>query len=352
MAVPFEITDTYTLLATVENIKLPNTYLADTFFPNRQAVFSDYFAIEYRESQRSLAPAIVRDSGGVNIGRGKSKIARYAIPTFGAKRVISIDDLRQRQFGEEFIFSKVTPEERQARMQAEDLVELLRLHANRRNKVAADILTTGKTTLKSYADDGRVIEQEEIDFGWNGLITPTTDWTDSDATIYDDLYAVSERIQESTSTIPTLAICGKNVEKYLLANKQLKEWLAIPNRENLAMLSLAPTFTDVQARFIGYLSALNLTFTGYYATYRDDDGTVKPFIPDDCLLICNPGLGTIYTGAVTLLEADGNFRTYASEYVPQYLSNIEARQISLTVYSRFLPVPRLMDDWCCLKVAQ
>lgn len=336
-------------MATIENIRAPETFLIDSFFPNRQSVLTDYFAIEYRESHRSLAPAVVRDSGGVNIGRDKSRIARYTIPTFGAKRVISIDDLRQRQFGEDFIFTKTTPAERQARMQAADLVDLLRLHANRRNKVAADILTTGKTTIKAYADDGRVIEQEEVDFGWNGQVTPTTDWTDSDATIYDDLYAVSEAIQESTSTIPTLAICGKKFEQCLLTNKQLRDWVMVPNRENLTMLNVQPRFTSPQARHICTIPALSLDVVGYYATYRDDDGVVKPFIPDDVMIICNPNLGTVYYGAVTLLEEGGQFQTYSAEYVPQFLSNVEARQVSLTVYSRFLPVPRLLADWKCIK---
>ena len=349
MGNPFEITDTYTLMATVENIRAPETFLIDKFFPNRQSVLSDYFAIEYREAHRSLAPAVVRDSGGVNIGRDKSRIARYSIPTFGAKRVIGIDDLRQRQFGEEFIFSKTTPAERQAKMQAQDLVDLLRLHANRRNKVAADILTTGKTTIKAYADDGRVIEQEEVDFGWNGQVTPSVDWTDSDATIYDDLYAVSEAIQESTSTIPTLAICGKKFEQCLLSNKQLREWIIVPNRENLTMVNVQPHFTSAQARHICTIPALSLDIVGYYATYRDDDGQVKPFIPDDVMIVGNAGRGTVYYGPVTLLNESGQFETYGAEYVPYYSKNPDARTISLTVYSRFLPVPQLLSDWKCIK---
>lgn len=346
---PFEITDTYELMSVLENIKEPSTFLVDTFFPNAAYTATDYFYIEYRESHRSLAPYIVKDSGGVNIARGGSKIYRYTVPQFGPKRIITIDDIRKRAFGEQFIYSKMQPHERAAQMQAQDLVELLRLHANRKNKIAADILTTGKTNLKAYADDGRVTADETIDFEWDGLITPTVDWDDPDATIYDDLYAVSERIQDRSGMIPTLAIAGKNVEKYLINNKQLKEWFAIPNRENLTMLSFSPRFTSPQARFIGYISALNLEIIGYYETYRDDDGTIKPFIPDNCMIICNPNLGTIYYGLITLMTEGGQFQDFLSEYVPQYVHNVEARTSSLAIFSRYLLVPRLMADWCTIR---
>ena len=344
----FAITDTYTLMATIENIQKPATYLADTFFPKSFPTFyTTQIAVEYRQEGRLLAPYVVSGTRGVNINRGTSHVMYYSAPMFGPRRVISLRDVEQRQFGETPIFSTVLPEQRAAAMQAQDLVDLLRLHTNRKNKIAADILQYGKTTMNAYADDGRITESEVIDYGWDGRIN--TDWTSPNADIYGDIMAVSERIQRRTGTIPTLAICGKGVEEYLMANTEIKNWLMIPNRENLTMASFAPRYTAPQCRYIGTISAANMEFVSYAETFIDDDGQTKPFIDDYSVIIANPGKGKVLRGAITLME-DTGWKTYAADYVPRYTIDKEANQMSLAVFSRYILVPELLDDYVCLKV--
>lgn len=348
---PWAITDTYALIGVVEQIKQPASYLVDTFFPNQMPVsYTTWVSVEYTKQGRLLAPYVVKGSKGVNINRATSRISSYKAPMVAPRRTIGLGDIELRQMGEQPIFSTVRPEERAARMQANDLVELLRLIQNRKNKQAADILQTGRTTIRGYADDGVTVEEDEIIFDWNGLITPTTDWDQSDATIYDDLRAASERIQEDSGYIPTLMLCGKNVEQYLLKNTEMKDWLQIPNRQNLTMASFAPHYTTPQARFIGYLSALNLEIISYAETYTDDDGQVKPFIDPDTVIIANPNRGKQLYGAVTFMNQAGDWTTVAANNVPVYLADPAAQQSSLAIYSRFLLVPDEMSDWLCLKV--
>lgn len=342
------ITDTYALMSTVENIQKPATYLADTFFPNQSPIFyTTQIAVEYRSEGRLLAPYVVPGTKGVNINRGTSNVAYYSAPMFGPRRIISLRDVEQRQFGETPIFSTVLPEQRAAAMQAQDLVDLLRLHANRKEAIAADILQKGQTTMNAYADDGRVTATEVIDFGWDGRIN--TDWTDPSTDIYGALMTVSERIQRRTGTIPTLAICGKGVEELLLKNDDIRNWLMIPNRENLTMANFAPRYVAAQCRYIGTISALNMEFVSYAATYIDDDGQTKSFIDDYSVIICNPGKGKILRGAVTLVDKTG-FQTYAADFVPKYTIDEKSNQMSLTVYSRYILIPELLDDWVCLRV--
>ena len=157
-------------------------------------------------------------------------------------------------------------------------------------------------------------------------------------------------IQESTGIIPTLMLCGKNVEDYIIKNTQMREWLAIPNRENLAMLSLAPRFTSPQIRRIGLLQSLNLEMYSYTETYTDDDGTVKPFLGDNDVIIAVPGRGRQLHGAVTLLnQQKTGYETFIGQYVPYYSGNAETQVIALTMYSRFLLAPEWADDWALIK---
>lgn len=347
---PWHITDTYELLGVVEQIKTPATYLVDTWFPRSMPVsYTTWVSVEYRKEGRLLAPFVVKGSKGVNINRGGSRIQSYRAPMVGPRRTIGLGDIELRQFGETPIFSTVKPEERAARMQANDLVELLRLIQNRKAKMAADILQTGQMTIRGYADDGQTVEEDTIIFDWNGIVTPSTPWDQAGATIYDDIKAVSDRIQEDSGFIPTLMLCGRNVEKYLLNNDELFKWMALPNRQNITMMSFAPRYTSPQARFVGQISSLNLEIISYAETYTDDDGQVKPFIDPDTVIIGVPGHGRQLYGAITFMNQQGNWNTIAANNVPVYLADPSAQQSSLALFSRFLLVPEIMDDWAVIK---
>lgn len=344
----YDITDTLTLAASIDLMDKPSTYLQSTFFPNVYPFFyTTKIAIEYRNQGRLLAPYAVEGSKGLNVGRGTSQIMEFSAPMFGVRRVIGQRDVEMRQFGETPVFSTLRPEDRARLMQAQDLNDLLAMHANRKEKMCSDILQYGKTTMKAYADDGRVIETEEIDFGFTN--TDTTDWTLSTADIYGELRAISDRIQQRVGEIPTMMICGKNVEDYLLNNTAIRNWLMIPNRENLTMASFNPHYTDVQARYIGRISALNLDIVSYAKTYIDEDEQTKPYIDDDTAIISVAGRGSILRGSMLFME-DSGWKTYAVDYAPRYTIDKEANQMSLAVFSRYLCVPALLDDHFVLKV--
>lgn len=349
---PFLITETYTLLGVVEQIKPAANYLVDAFFPQVMPVsYSDWVSVEFTKQHRVLAPYVVKGGRGVNMSRAGSTVRDYKAPLVAPRRVIGLGDIERRMIGEQPVYSTVTPAERAARMQAQDLTELLRMIQNRKSKMAAEILQTGGTTIRGYADDGLTVEVDTIEFDSSVQIGATTSWAQAGATIYDDIKGASERIQEDSGIVPTLMVCGKNVEKYLLGNDEIFKWLSIPNRDNLSLMNFAPRYTSPQARFIGYISALNLEVVSYSETYTDDvDGEVKPFLDPDVAIIGVPGQGRQLYGAITYLDGAGNWNTVAAENVPVYNFNADAQTTSLTIYSRFLLVPQTTDDYICIKV--
>lgn len=345
----FELTDTYTLLEAVERIDKPKSYLVDTFFPNKTFYDTTRIGLEYRKAGRNLAPAITEGGGGRNISRGSAQAKFYDSILYGPKRTIGLKDLELRQFGERPDIYRVTrPEDRLAKMQAEDLNDLLNLHANRKEQMASEILQKGKFRLKAYADDGKVAEVIDVDYQLDCEVYPATSWADPDANIYDDLMTISMEIQEETGTIPALMICGKGVERQLLNNKEIREWLTIPNRENLTMAGFAPRFTAPNARYIGNISALNLEVISYLDTYIDDDGKVHPYIDDNTAIFGNPGQGRQLYGTVTLFMPEG-IQTFSAEYIPKYDYSDKDQQYSLTVYSRYALAPNVFGDWKCIR---
>lgn len=338
--------DTITLMQAMDRMKQPASFLIDTFFPVMPAVaMTDKIAVEYRKGQRTLAPFIVA-GGGKNMGRNGSKIDIYEPPMVGPRRVLTQEDIMGRGFGEG-VYSTKSPEQRANEILAKDLVDLQYAVVNRKNKMAADILTTGQCEIKGYAADGQLAKVDTVKFeDWNQKLT--TDWSKAGADILGDLGEMSNSIQENAGIIPTVAICGKNIFNYLLGNDMMSKILNISNGNNLTMLNFQPTLTAPQVGFIGKIHSLNLELYTYMETYVDDDGQVKSFIGDDDVIIGIPGRGKQLHGAVTLVEGK-SFKTYAGAYVPAYRASEDDNTVSLAMYSRFLLVPETVDDWAVIK---
>lgn len=345
----FGITDTITLIEAVELFKQPATYLLDTFFTQKMPVANtSMVGFEIYKGKRQLAPYIVRGSRGIDIAREKVDARFYTSPMIGARRVISIQDIESRIFGEQPIFTTLSPEERAAQLQARDLQELLRRISNTKNKMCAEILTTGKVEVAGFADDGEKIIEDTIDFNWTNARTKT--WSNASADIYGDLEDAVNQIAEDTGELPTMLLCGKNIEKYFLNNKAMKDWLMVSNRQNLTLASLQPHYISPQSRYLGTISALGLEIYSYLESYYDDNTkTVKPYIPADMAIVIKPGKGKQLYGAVTLIE-EGGASTYSAEYVPVYNNDTKAQVMSLSIYSRFLPVPNDVCDWVSFTV--
>ena len=339
----YQITDTYELIGIVEQIKPAATYLTDLFFPNKIQSLSDIAAVEYRKEDRRLAPYVTR-------GRERSKVQFYKSPLIGAKRVIGLEDVQRRVFGETPIYSKQTPQERAAQIQAEDLRQLLNMLSNRREQMAAELLQTGKVTIKGYADDGKLAETDVIEFETYEVVEPTIKWDQSGAKIFSDLKGVCDRIAQDSNLLPTVMICGANVENYLMSNAEIKNWLQVPNRANLAMMSFEPRYTSPQTRYIGQISSLGLEVVSYAATYKADDGTTKPFIAADTCIVGVPGNGKFLYGAVNYLDSSGSWQSAAAENVPVYSFDFNSQSTSLSVLSRCLPIPDVATDFMTLKV--
>lgn len=341
-----DLKDTYTLMQAAERIKPPASFLVDTFFPIKPPVATTtHIMVEYKKKGRKLAPFITPGAKGANTKLEGSNIAVYTPPAMGPAVNITPEMIEVRGFGET-VYSTTTPEQRATQLQAEAMTDLQEMILNRKNKMAADILTTGKCVIEGYSDDNsKKMLLDTVEYDWEQKITPGSAWSTAGASIYDDLCKASMLIQENASMVPTMMVVGKNVFKYMLDNDELGKYLAIPNRDNLAMLNFKPEIISPQVMFGGRIEALSLNIYTYAETYTDEDGTVKPFIPDDGVIIAVPGRGRQLHAAVTLINENKSFSTYAAEYIPYLNADINSQQLKLTMYSRCLLAPEFADDW-------
>ena len=344
------IRDTMSLMQAVERIKPPATVLVDTFFPVTPVpALGTKIAVEYRKGNRRLAPFIVEGGHGVPIVRDGSNVNVYEPPVVAPRRILRPEDIEQRGFGET-VMTSTTPAQRATQIQAHDLMELQGMIMNRKNQMAAEILTTGKYTIEGYADDGVTKKTATISYNWTQKTTAGTAWDQAGADIWHDIKNASEVVQENAGMVPTVMMCGKNVTDYILHNDSILKWLMVPSANNLSLMSIQPRITSPQVVRVGLIQALNLEIYSYAETYVADDGTNKPFLGDDDVIIGIPGRGKQLHGAVTLLnEAGDGFETYSGLYVPQYSGSKTDNTLSLTMFSRFLLAPEMADDWFYIK---
>ena len=116
--------DTISLMAAMERIKPPASFLLDTFYPIvPPTATTSTIMTEYRKGGRRLAPFIVSGAKGINMKRDTSWIDTYTPPMVGPRRTLSPDDVIHRSFGET-VYSTMTPAQRAAQIQARDFVEL------------------------------------------------------------------------------------------------------------------------------------------------------------------------------------------------------------------------------------
>ena len=342
----FSELNTLDLIRVVEQIKQPATFLVSTLFPNTEQLMSDILPVEYRKEHRKIAPYVIDGAKGINVKREKTSVKLYQAPLMGVRRVIGINDISRRGIGEMPIVSTKTPEDRARELAARDLVELQHMLTNSRTAQAAELLQTGKITVKAFADDGATPQEDVIEFNWTGK--KNTDWTAANADILGDLREASYTIQEKAGIVPTLLICGKNVEKYMLDNKKMGEWLLSANSNATKFINYQPQFTSPQIRHLGFINALNLEMVSYAETYWDGNQAI-PFLDPDSAILCCPGRGRQVYGSISLLE-NKQWVTYSAREVPYYSANDDAQTSSLALFSRFLLIPEDIDDFVCFKV--
>lgn len=348
MAIDYK--DTISLIGAVERMTPSASFLLDAFFPRvPETAMTTVIEVQYKKGARRLAPFITRGAKGINVERDAMESQFYKAPMMGPRRVIDPDIINERGFGEG-VYSSTSPAERAANMQAYDLIDLQNMIINRKNKMAADILTAGKCEIHGFADDGKTELLDTIDYGFEQKLTPAKTWNQAGAGIYTDIGNMSAEIQQNAGVVPTVMVIGKNVFQYMISNDEMMKWLAIPSRDNLALFSFAPRITSPQVTRVGMISALNLEVYTYGETYLDDDDKVKPFIGDDDCIIAVPGRGRQLHGAVTLVNDQGTgYNTFASPYVPYYDGNKESQTVALSMYSRCVLAPETVNDWAVIK---
>lgn len=351
----FDIYSTHTLLMAVEQIAPLRTFLRDRYFPTNDA--SDIFAtddvlVEYKDGSKKLAPFVSPRKGGITITREGFNMERYTPPFVAPRRVLTIDDLKKRGFGEA-LFSQLTPQQREAALLLKDADEMGEMISRREEAMAAETMLNNACIMKHYADDLTKFDEKEIRFyseaSNQAIYTPAIEWDQAGANIIGDIAAMI-RLLTSRGLPASELIVAPDVADTIINNAAIQKLLDI---KNYNVGSIDPTTIPAGAAVIGRINVHGrmIDIISYEETYEADNGTVTQYIPAGKVVLTAPAAGRTLYGAVTQVEQyDGQFHTYPAKRVPKYLASAEGNTRTLTVTSCPLLIPNQKNPWISATV--
>jgi len=339
----FDIYSTRAQLTAIDLMEREYSFLYDMFAQDMGAVEDDKAIYDYRKGGRPMAPVVHRGTGGVLMGRTGYETKEIGFCTIAPERVITEPDLKGRSFGEA-ILGAMTPEQRAKKMLAKDIVEMRQAIQRRREWMARQVLLDGKLSVFRYTDEGRDLETTLFaDYQFTNNYTPMTPWDQPGAKIDDDMKEMYDIVYDGLGSVDII-VMSPDIVSAMLENEKYAKLL---DMKNVEMGKINTQYKGQGVRFIGYNSdgAEMYSFSG---KFTDDDGSVKPCIPNGTLIMGGKGMLKCPHGPVTQVEsygADAQHKTYIKKEVPLRYGSIESNAIKNRITSCPTIVPFNVDAW-------
>ncbi len=350
--------DTYYMLAAVQEMKPEHTFFKKRYFPTNTTM--DVFGTskvlaDYKNSSQKLAPFVLPRVGSVSIGREGFSTYELEPANISISMPLTSDQLKKRNFGEA-LMSQATPADRAKMLLLGDLKELSARISRTEEWLAIQTMLNNGCDMKHRTEKEDEYETVPVRF-YDGednpaLYTPQAPWShstmnaDGSITIgswYDDICNMTKMLTHRG--LPAREVlCPSDVGEFLLEDIWIQK--ALDNRR-MEFGRIAPTDLTEYITELGTFNfkGRNLTLLVSDGTFEDENGKDTPYIPNGSVIVTAPDCGKGLYGAVTQLENDGNFHTYAGTRVPQHIFTIKPPVKETQLTSCPLFVPKRKSPW-------
>lgn len=352
-----DIYNTQTMVTALELIPPKPVFLKSRYFPTTdEDIFTtEEVLVDYKdEYQRTMAPCVIPMKGGIPVARTGYKTRRLEPPYVAPERVLTVDQLNKRQFGET-LFSRKKPAEREAAILKKDLTELSEMIDMREEYMAARTIFDNGYELRHYADEygGDKYEEYTIHFydeeANPAVYTPSASWDKGGEQFYLDLALIVRAMKRRGIPVSDLLL-GENVALELMKNDFLLKLLdnrrvQIGALESKEMPNGATSYGKV------IVEGTVMELISYTLQYTDEKNKVQDLIPKDSIAVTAPNTGRMLYGSVTQMEeSDRKYHTYVAKRIPHVVNNVKDSIRTLTEKSRPLAVPRVRNSTISAKV--
>lgn len=347
-----DIYSTAYMLAAVQEMPPEHTFFKGRYFPTNTAL--DVFGtskvlIDYKDNSRKKAPFVMPRIGSVPIGREGFSTYDLEPAYIGIDIPLTIDQLNKRGFGES-LMSTLTPEERARALLVGDLAELSARISRTEECLAIDTMLNNGTIMRHISDQPDVYVDVPVKF-YDGKVNPcevkvTEGWTHSEyknngwvmGTWYKDMCNMVKQLKRSGRAC-TEFLVSADVGEFLLEDPWV---IAMLDNRRADFGMLAPEELTEYVTELGtfVFDGRRMRILISDGSYENEAGEDVPYIPEETVIATAPNTGKGLYGAITQLEADGEFHTYAGTRVPQHIFTMvpPVKATKLACAPLFVPV--------------
>lgn len=344
---------TTTMLAAINETDPSYRFLRDRYFPTDEDLdifHTEDVLMDVKDGDQRMAPVVIPRKGGILVNREAYRTERMTPPFVAPYRLLTLDDLEARGFGEA-LFSELSTGEREAALLGQDLLDLDKMHDNREEYIAGQCMMGNGYALKQYGDKADTGEYVPYDIHFYleannpARFTPAVPWDQTGATIYDDIAVMVRMLTRRGKPVSDLVGNPATIDAVINDEKIYK---MLDNRR-MDWGHIKPESLPEGASYYGFITVAgrNIDLFSYDAEFADEvTKQISPvFAPGQCVLTA-PTAGRGLYGAVKQLEQeDRRFHTYTGARVPKYIDDAETDTRKIRVASRPLYVPRYVDPW-------
>lgn len=338
--------DTYYLAGMAEEIVPETTFFRDRYFAETDEFATDKVLIEYMNGDQKMAPFVDPNAGDIPVARDGYKVLEFEPPMIAPSRLLTLDDLRKRGFGEA-LYPGSTAADRARNLTIRDLTDLTRRITRREEWMAAQVMINNGVTVQEYIDADTQGQSFTLYFydstGSNPATYTGTTWT-SFAIMKTDVVAMCDSLAEHGLPAADLVLGATT-------------WATVSQFSDLQALldnrryDIGELKADIPYPGVSHVGRLD--FDGYMLDiyvvkekYTDDSGNRQSFFPVKSAMVTAPGCGKRYYGAVTQIPyGSDEHETFTGQRIPKLVVDQNKDTRKLRLASRPLPAPINMAPW-------
>lgn len=342
--------DTYYMTGMIMEIVPQTTFFRDRYFrtnPSTDIFAADKVLVEYRDGDRRLAPFVVPRAGDIPIGRKGYEVHEFVPPHILPSRLLTLDDLQKRGFGEA-LYVGSTQAERARALQLQDLIDLDLRITRREEWMAAQTMINNGCTMTAYIDNGTEGQTYDVFYydttGSNpSLYTVSDEWDDTNGDFWGDVEAMCALLADRGLPVADL-IVGPTVGQYILSDEVAAKRL---DNRRMEFGNIAPQITAPGVSWLGRLNfgGFELDIFSVRETYVDDAGAAQRFFPAKSAMVTAPSCGHMMYAQITQIEPDDQYHTFAQQRVPKFVVDRDKDIRKLRLGSRPLAAPLQKTPW-------
>lgn len=316
--------ETYTLLAITEEIVPQQTFFRDRYFPTGSGdIFAaDKVLTEYRKGDRKMAAFVSPRVGDIPMDRRGYEIHEYQPAFIAPSRLLTLDDLKKRGFGEA-LYPGATQAERAMRLQLQDMTDMETRIIRLEEWMCAQTMIHNACTMQEYIDantKGDVLDVKFYDDASEHTYTVANPWSGTSEKFFDDVKTMCRMLSRRGLHAADL-ILGTEAADAILEMEKVQKLL--DKNSGILIGQIDQTLTQYDG--VTLMGVLN--FGGYRLnliccdeTYVDENDAEQKYFPATAAMVTAPACGHMMYGQITQIDfGSTEYTSYAAKRVPKFV---------------------------------